>query len=65
MLNLPDRPGSAAASISRRMRRVGLRELARRTRIPLTTIARIARDPLGARFWKVLVILDAISEEKP
>ena len=59
MIRLPDDPKQAALQIAATIRNVGLREVSRRTGIPLTTVARRARDILGTRFGTVLQLIKA------
>lgn len=64
MINLPDDVKTAASRIERMVRRVGLREVSRRTGIPLTTVARRAKDILGTRFETVVQLIRACDPKK-
>ena len=59
MLNLPHDPNEAARSVHYALREVGVRELARRTGIPVTTVSRAILNIRGAPFERVLILLDA------
>jgi hypothetical protein len=62
MIKLSMNKVEAADGIARAIRRVGIREVSRRTKIPLTTVARRVRDIGGTRFSMVIDLINACHE---
>lgn len=64
MIRLPNDPDAAALMIAQMIRRTGLREVSRRTGIPLTTVARQSRNIADTRFGMVLKLIKACNPKQ-
>ena len=59
MPKLPSNPVQATEIVRKALRSIGVRELARRTGIPLTTVGRAILHVERAPFERVMILLEA------